>query len=63
MLDGELAVECWDCQQMANMRGERNGECDYIRNVCLVSGRASAATAAGSERSAKRTSLPWGLTP
>ena len=21
------------CQQMANMRGERNGECDNIRNV------------------------------
>ena len=33
MRDGELAVECWDCQQMANMRGERNGECDYIRDV------------------------------
>ncbi len=26
-------VECWDCQQMANVRGERNGECDYIRNI------------------------------
>jgi len=33
MRDGELADECWGCQQMANMRGERNGECDYIRNV------------------------------
>ena len=33
MRGGELAVECWDCQQMANMRGERNGERDYIRNV------------------------------
>ena len=33
MRGGELAVECRDCQQMANMRGERNGECDYIRNV------------------------------
>ena len=63
MRGGELAVECWDCQQMANMRGERNGECDYIRNVCFVSYRASAAAAAGAERSAKRTSLPWGLTP
>ncbi len=26
MRGGELAVECWDCQQMANVRGERNGE-------------------------------------
>ena len=26
-------VECWDCPQMANMRGERNGESDNIRNV------------------------------
>ena len=26
MRGGELAVECWECQQMANMRGERNGE-------------------------------------
>ena len=33
MRGGELAVECWDCQQMANMSEERNGECDYIRNV------------------------------
>ena len=33
MRDGELAVECWACQQMANVRGERNGACDYIRNV------------------------------
>ena len=33
MRGGELAVECWDCQQMAKERGERNGECDYIRNV------------------------------
>ena len=31
MRGGELAVECWDCKQMANVRGERNGECDYIR--------------------------------
>ena len=23
MRGGELAVECWDCQQMANVRGER----------------------------------------
>ena len=32
MQGSELAVECWDCQQMANKRGESNGECDYIRN-------------------------------
>lgn len=25
MRGGEFAAECWDCQQMANMRGERNG--------------------------------------
>ena len=42
------------------MRGERNGECDYIRDVRLVSCRASAAAAAGAERSVKRTSLTWG---
>ena len=29
--------------------------------TCPVSCRASAAAAAGEERSAKRTSLPWGL--
>ena len=33
MRGGEFAVECWDCQQMANVRGSRNGECDNIRNV------------------------------
>ena len=33
MRGGELTVECGDCQQLANMRGERNGECDNIRNV------------------------------
>ena len=33
MRGGELAVECCECQQMANKRGERNGECDYIRHV------------------------------
>jgi len=36
MRGGELAVECWDCQQMANMRGERNGECDYMRTRSVV---------------------------
>ena len=33
MRGGELAVEWWDCQQMANMRGEKNAECDYMWNV------------------------------
>jgi hypothetical protein len=37
MRGGELVVESWDRQQMANMRGERNVECDYIRNVRFIS--------------------------
>ena len=35
---------------MANVVGDRNGECDYIRDFGLVSCRASAAAAARAER-------------
>ena len=54
---------CLFCVGIAagEMRGDKNGECDYIRNFWLVSCRASAVAATGAERSAKRTSLPWGL--
>jgi hypothetical protein len=47
MRGGELAVECWDRQQMANMRGERNGECYNIRDIRFVSYWAFEAVAKG----------------